>query len=210
MTPNDDFMKICETKFMSKVFPLCGPEDPNYEGNTYDINNFKNSVSISNSYNAYFNLEKGKEYVLSYWAKNTNSTPNTIGITNEFELGYIDVYFDCDTTFRKKIVVSSSTVEGWSQMNVNFTIPANSKVMKLVFFPYKDGTYYDDIRIFPFDGNMKSYVYEPKMMKLNAELDENNFATFYDYDEQGQLIRVRKETERGIMTIKETRTYLKQ
>lgn len=207
--PNNEFVKLCETKFMSKVFPLCGPEDPNYNGNTYDINSSKNAVSITNSYNATFNLEKGKDYVLSYWVKNTNSTGNAIGISNEFELGYIDVYFDCDTTFVKKVVVPSATVEGWNQININFKIPLNSKIMKMVFFPYKDGTYYDDIRIFPFDGNMKSYVYEPRMMKLNAELDENNFATFYDYDEQGQLIRVRKETERGIMTIKETRTYLK-
>ena len=36
-----------------------------------------------------------------------------------------------------------------------------------------------------------------------AELDERNFATLYEYDEEGKLVRVKKETERGIMTIKE-------
>jgi YD repeat-containing protein len=57
---------------------------------------------------------------------------------------------------------------------------------------------------------MKSFIYDPITLRFTAELDENNFATFYDYDEQGQLIRIRKETDRGIMTIKESRTSLKQ
>lgn len=52
---------------------------------------------------------------------------------------------------------------------------------------------------------MKSYVYDPLTLRLTAELDEQNYATFYEYDEEGALIRVKKETERGIMTIKESR-----
>jgi hypothetical protein len=39
-----------------------------------------------------------------------------------------------------------------------------------------------------------------------AELDENNYATFYEYDLEGGLIRVKKETEKGIFTIQETRS----
>jgi hypothetical protein len=38
-----------------------------------------------------------------------------------------------------------------------------------------------------------------------AELDERNYATLYEYDEEGKLIRVKKETEKGIMTIKENK-----
>jgi len=53
---------------------------------------------------------------------------------------------------------------------------------------------------------MKSFVYNPSTQKLVAELDENNFATLYEYDDEGILIRVKKETERGVMTIKETRS----
>ena len=36
-----------------------------------------------------------------------------------------------------------------------------------------------------------------------AILDENNFATFYEYDQQKQLKRVKKETQKGIATIQE-------
>jgi hypothetical protein len=38
-----------------------------------------------------------------------------------------------------------------------------------------------------------------------AELDERNYAKLYEYDEEGKLIRVKKETEKGIMTIQENR-----
>jgi hypothetical protein len=44
-------------------------------------------------------------------------------------------------------------------------------------------------------------------LKYVAELDVNNFATFYEYDAQGNLVRVKKETERGIMTIQESKTH---
>jgi hypothetical protein len=51
-------------------------------------------------------------------------------------------------------------------------------------------------------------VYSPVNLRLMAELDENNYATFYEYDDEGTLIRLKKETERGIKTIKETRSAL--
>jgi len=55
---------------------------------------------------------------------------------------------------------------------------------------------------------MKSYVYDPISKKLVAELDERNYATFYEYDEEGKLIRVKKETEKGIKTIQENRNSI--
>ena len=68
--------------------------------------------------------------------------------------------------------------------------------------------YFDDLRIQPFNSSQKAYVYDPVSLKLMAELDENNYATFYEYDDDGTLIRVKKETERGVQTIKETRSAL--
>ena len=57
-----------------------------------------------------------------------------------------------------------------------------------------------------YDSSMKTFVYDPVTQRLQAELDENNFATFYEYDKEGGLIRVKKETERGVYTIQETRS----
>jgi hypothetical protein len=44
-----------------------------------------------------------------------------------------------------------------------------------------------------------------RTQRLMTELDANHYATFYEYDEDGQLIRVKKETERGVLTIQEGR-----
>ena len=59
----------------------------------------------------------------------------------------------------------------------------------------------DDIRLHPFLGNMKSFVYNGGNLKLSAELDANNFATIYEYDQEGKLVVVKKETKEGIQTI---------
>jgi len=77
--------------------------------------------------------------------------------------------------------------------------------MQLAFQPGANNILVDDIRVHPFNANMKSFVYDPVTLRLMAELDENNYATYYEYDDEGNLMRQKKETERGIMTIKETR-----
>lgn len=63
----------------------------------------------------------------------------------------------------------------------------------------------DDIRMMPDNANMKSFVYDVLTHRLMAELDENNFATFYEYDAEGALVRVKKESDRGILTVNENR-----
>ena len=102
-------------------------------------------------------------------------------------------------------------IEGWQKVEGDFLIPTYAISMDLKFI--NTGTtpnYWDDIRIHPFNANMKSYAYDPVTLRLSAELDENNYATFYEYDEEGQLIRVKKETAQGIKTIKETRSAKQQ
>jgi hypothetical protein len=68
--------------------------------------------------------------------------------------------------------------------------------------------YFDDLRIHPYHANMKTFVYHASNLRLLAEGDENNYTSFYEYDDDGTVIRVKKETERGIKTIKETRSAL--
>ena len=98
-------------------------------------------------------------------------------------------------------------IDGWQRIEQKFTVPLNTTYIKihLVNTGTTNNVYFDDIRIHPVDATMKSFVYDPLTLRLMAELDENNYATFYEYDEEGALIRVKKETERGIMTVKENR-----
>lgn len=97
-------------------------------------------------------------------------------------------------------------VEGWKRLELSFT--AGSQ-FTLELIP--SGTIYiDDVRMLPSDGQMNSYVYDDRTMRLVAQLDENNFATLYEYDDEGTPIRVKKETEKGIMTLKENRQSLRK
>ena len=102
---------------------------------------------------------------------------------------------------------TGTIIEGWQKVEGEFTPPANTTTAELRFVnTATTRMYVDDIRIHPFNANMKSYVYDPVTLRLAAELDENNYASFYEYDEEGQLVRVKKETILGIKTIKETRS----
>jgi len=66
--------------------------------------------------------------------------------------------------------------------------------------------YFDELRFTPYNSNMKSYVYDPITLRLVAQLDENNYASFFEYDEEGTLIRTKAETKAGVKTITETRS----
>jgi hypothetical protein len=95
-------------------------------------------------------------------------------------------------------------------MEAVFELPSNVKSIKIRLMSEETAAvWFDDIRVHTYDGNMKSYVYDSRLLKLRAELDENNYATFYEYDQEGSLIRVKKETVKGIVTLKEVRNHVK-
>jgi hypothetical protein len=108
----------------------------------------------------------------------------------------------------------NKVIEGWQRIEEKFTIPTAATFVNLKLINVggsgQPDAFFDDIRIFPVDGQMKTYVYDPLTMRLSAMLDENNYATLYEYDEEGKLIRVKKETEKGIMTLQESREGLKK
>jgi hypothetical protein len=141
-----------------------------------------------------FSPVPAKKYVLSFWVKDgaprdaTTTVQATVNGTN---------------------LLNSSlqwpVVEGWKRIETPFVLPALSTGFTLQL-QSSGVVYIDDIRLHPYDGQMKSFAYDPSSQRLMGEMDENNFATFYEYDDEGILIRVKKETERGIMTIKETRS----
>jgi PKD repeat protein len=154
------------------------------------------------------------EYIVSLWVKedsgfNTNfTTYSGAGVEISF-IGNNTIYGPFYPN-----VAKNKIIDGWQRIEEKFTVPVGITSIKIKLinntFPQVLDCYFDDIRIFPVNGNMKSYVYDPVTLRLSAELDENNYATFYEYDEEGKLIRVKKETERGIMTIKESRNNIKK
>ncbi|SEL97475.1 hypothetical protein SAMN04488505_10333 [Chitinophaga rupis] len=143
----------------------------------------------------------GKKILLSAWVKESQDCKCTAYTGNQITL---IVSGAGNTTVIAK--PSGSIIDGWQRYEQVVDLPAGTDTLSLILQATGDATaYFDDIRIHPYNANMKSYVYDPKNMRLMAELDENNYATFYEYDDDGTLTRVKKETERGVKTIKETR-----
>lgn len=104
---------------------------------------------------------------------------------------------------------AGSIIEGWQRIEGVFEVPAHiTNITVSMRSIGSSNLYFDDLRLHPYNANMKSFVFHPVNMRLMAEMDENNYATFYEYDDEGTLVRVKKETARGIKTIKETRSAL--
>lgn len=151
-----------------------------------------------------FSPVPGQRYLLSAWVKEeiTGIVPTAYvnsGIKITFNNGAI-----ADLPVFKGV---GPVIDGWQRIEQSFVVPQNAQNIQIQLMSENKSVevYFDDIRIHPFRSNMKSFVYDPSSQRLTAELDENNYATFYEYDDEGILIRVKKETERGVMTIKESR-----
>lgn len=148
-----------------------------------------------------FSPYAGKKMVVSAWIKeaqecNCNSyTQSNLSI----KTGTVSI----------TALPAGNIIEGWQRVEQVVDIPAGATTFTITFNATgSTDVYFDDLRIHPYNANMKSFAYDPVSLRLMAELDENNYATFYEYDDDGTLIRVKKETERGIKTITESRSAL--
>jgi PKD repeat protein len=148
----------------------------------------------------------GKKYLLSAWAKEKNPVQSKTSYT----FPSINVLYPSISGSAGPFAPSGAIIDGWQRIEGEFTIPANATDLTVKINCSTSDCYFDDVRVLPFDGSMKSYVYDPVNMRLVAELDERNYATLYEYDEEGKLIRVKKETEKGKMTIQENRSNTKK
>ena len=145
----------------------------------------------------------GKRYWLSAWVKEANDTQ-----VLSYENTGVRLTFTGSGQPGAVLTPTGDIIEGWQRIAAEFTVPSGTTSISIQLENTSDelDAYFDDIRIHPFNASMKSYVYDPETFWLTAELDDNNYATFYEYDREGQLIRIKKETETGIVTIKESRS----
>jgi len=187
-------------------YPLTVPVNNNvYTGMINNYNNYfiNNPLSpyIFTSANEYlpFELNPGETYIASYWIYQLGGPSSTT--TNYSLSGSVGV--KVGTSSVVPVTQVSNLIDGWQQVQATFTLPVGTTSVQ---FQLPTGFYIDDVRIFPSNANMKSFVYNPFSEKLMATLDENNFATIYEYDQEGKLVRVKKETTKGIMTASESRS----
>ncbi len=143
-----------------------------------------------------------EKYLLTYWVKATNQ--GAAGITINYD----------NSPVSATLISTSPAIEGWMKYEYLIDLTGVTVTVGKVFDVIIANTaptdaFFDDIRIHPFNANMKSFVYDNKKLRLMASLDENNYATFFEYDEEGNLVRTKRETERGIITINENRQNIK-
>ena len=175
--------------------------EPNpYQGfnaSSYNVNflnnDFSNCDEISKQTYTIFSgtpLEQNKVYSIISWTGNIPGVPF-------LSTQYITV---------SNAVINNAPLLGFASRQSTISCEEIGQLLNPPVVSKRVDVFYDDIRIHPFNGNMKSFVYDPITQRLMAELDENNYATMYEYDEEGGLIRVKKETEKGVFTIQETRS----
>jgi hypothetical protein len=153
----------------------------------------------SDMMNPTLNVPVGKKMLFSAWVKDGC----TAAVNNCSKVDILYNQFYTAATCKP----AGPVIDGWQRVEGEFTLPADATSMSVSLVNNTGNLiYFDDIRIQPYNGNMKSYVYDPVSLRLVAQLDENNYASFYEYDEQGTLIRTKAETEQGIKTIQETRS----
>jgi hypothetical protein len=151
-----------------------------------------------------FSPSKGQRLLVSAWVKEDQDCKCASYTNNR-----IDVLCTGTDSSLAELTPAGSIIEGWQRYEGFVDVPPGSSFITITMKATGAVTvYFDDLRVHPFNGNMKSFVYNPVNLRLMAELDENNYATFYEYDDDGTLVRVKKETQRGIKTIKETRSAL--
>lgn len=146
-----------------------------------------------------FNPDTGR-YVLQAWVYQENSNQRDSGMV-------IEVSVAGSQAQRVRFSPEGSQIDGWRLLSGEFRIPAGSTSISIKLENQgRINQYVDDLRIFPYDARMTTYTVDPQLLRVMAVLDENHFATYYDYDEEGQLARIRKETEDGVFTIREIRS----
>ncbi len=179
-----------------------------YINSDFSISNGTSSMSLVGD-NRSESGASGIESSVDFYDYNELTDYQPMSFTNAFiKLEYLDSNRDFliseTITFRPQ----GEVIDGWQRISGDFTIPGSAVQMSINL--QNEGmninAYFDDLRIHPFDSNMKTFVYHPVTQRLMSELDENNYSTYYEYDSEGGLIRVKKETVKGVYTIQETRS----
>jgi Leucine-rich repeat (LRR) protein len=162
-----------------------------------------------------FKTEPGKTYVVNAWVKEDSNTQVKTYTNPSIRLSFLNGNQDEIVDETTSFLPSGNIIDGWQRIWGKFTVPQNDAYpdqsavyadFELINGSASTAVYFDDVRIYPVKGSMKTFVYDPENFRLMSELDENNYATYYEYDIEGGLVRVKKETAQGVKTIQETRS----
>lgn len=140
------------------------------------------------------------DYICNAWVKTNGNATVQVDVTNAFTM--VVTNYPC--------VPVGPVIEGWQRVEVKFEIPQGGASNIKVRLQNLSGqaAYFDDLRVHPFLAGMTTTVYDPVTLLPLATHDGYNYTTFYNYDENLQLVRVKVETIEGIKTVSETESGL--
>lgn len=184
-------------------------DGPNF-GKPHTGNDLISFLSPMSSYelDADFKIEFDKTYLLKYWIYHYDGIP--LGIPQALEVKFFNTATNSDIT--TSFIESSNwtnpiRVGNWDlithEIKVNTYSPPSTNEINIKVIAAVP-TYIDDLLFIPIDATSKCIAYNCENDRVEAEFDSEHFATFFDYDNEGRLIRKRKETYRGVKNIAET------
>lgn len=141
-----------------------------------------------------FKPTSGKEYIVGGWIKKGSSAAD------------IGVSVTGGGTAINPLMTTGKEIEGWVRVeSLPFNIPAGyTEISISLTNSGSSPVYFDDVRVHPFLAGMTTVVYDPITLLPLATHDGYNYTTFYNYDENLELVRVKVETEDGIKTVMES------
>ncbi len=155
------------------------------------------------------NFEVGRTYVAKVWVHRLS--PPTAALSIQINGTTTGPYTDTKTVMRNN--PANVTVGDWVLMSVELEVPASfntgathNMLLSLSNNGSAGKAYFDDLAFHPKDAVMTGHVYNEKTGALVAQLDNDNFATFYTYDNAMRLISASKEYSGGIRKVTES-TY---
>jgi hypothetical protein len=175
-------------------------------GKPHSGNDLISLISSNNSLDIDVEIDIQKTYIIKYWLYHLDGVPIgqqplTVSIfdKNSPSTGITGSFTITDNA------TNPIRVGNWDL--ITHEIIPNSPVTNELLITLTAnglGNYVDDLLFIPIDATSKCISYNCENDRVEAEFDSEHFATFFDYDYEGRLIRKRKETYRGVKNIAET------
>ena len=137
------------------------------------------------------------DYIFGAWIKQSNAGDGSIIVT---------AFNGVTPVSTVTPIITGTAIDGWQRIESTINIPNNATNIVVTLKNNSDSrtVYFDDFRMHPVLAEMQTVVYDPVTLLKIASHDAYNFTTFYNYDENNQLVRVRVETSEGIKTLSES------
>lgn len=149
-------------------------------------------------------LLEPKKYQVSLWVKSGSNN-----LVNDLE---ISIIHNGVNVGQQLLSPADNPVNGWSRVAFTFDVGEPTIWSSANYVQFNNNSssdvFIDDLRIQPVESAMECYVYNPDNYLLKAKLDDNNYFTKYQYNGNGDLISTIQETEKGIISLSESKTFI--